>query len=229
MYVSTNEWSACQGLLSLSACIIASELTISLAYPLDINAVKRLLFIFMNDTSYKSGCSQAAALLHFLTPCCMMQLIEGAEVKALYGPTLNYKPLLCDAADRGCRSESTVWADPELQSCCVLQLIEGAEVKALCGLLLLLTCCCVLQLIEGAEVKALYGLTLNYKPLEALVERLLRDTTLSGEQVADLLNDAGVIPFPDPFVEGFKWDDNGRLVYPGMPDEVCITAGASCE
>ncbi|KAL0023671.1 hypothetical protein WJX77_011852 [Trebouxia sp. C0004] len=75
------------------------------------------------------------------------------------------------------------------------------------------------ELIEGAEVKALYGLTLNYKPLEALVERLLRDTTLSGEQVADLLNEADVIPFPDPFVEGFKWDDNGRLVYPGMPDE----------
>ncbi|DBA75980.1 TPA: hypothetical protein ACH3X2_008914 [Trebouxia sp. C0005] len=75
------------------------------------------------------------------------------------------------------------------------------------------------ELIEGAEVKALYGLTLNYKPLQALVERLLRDTTLSGEQVADLLNEAGVIPFPDPFVEGFKWDDNGRLVYPGMPDE----------
>ncbi len=110
-----------------------------------------------------------------------------------------------------------------------MQLIEGAEVKALYGLLLLLTCCCVMQLIEGAEVKALYGLTLNYKPLEALVERLLRDTTLSGEQVADLLNDAGVIPFPDPFVEGFKWDDKGRLVYPGMPDEVCSAASASCE
>ena len=89
----------------------------------------------------------------------------------------------------------------------------------------LLTPCWVMQLIEGAEVKALYGLTLNYKPLEALVQRLLRDTTLSGEQVADLLNDAGVIPFPDPFVEGFKWDDNGRLVYPGMPDEVCSAAG----
>ena len=105
-----------------------------------------------------------------------------------------------------------------------MQLIEGAV-----AIFHLLTPCCVMQLIEGAEVKALYGLTLNYKPLEALVERLLRDTTLSGEQVADLLNDAGVIPFPDPFVEGFKWDDNGRLVYPGMPDEVCNVADVSCE
>jgi len=103
---------------------------------------------------------------------------------------------------------------------------ECSQAAALLGLL---TPCCVMQLIEGAEVKALYGLTLNYKPLEALVERLLRDTTLSGEQVADVLNEAGVIPFPDPFVEGFKWDDNGRLVYPGMPDEVCRDAAASCE
>ncbi len=79
---------------------------------------------------------------------------------------------------------------------------------------------CVVQLVEGAEAKALYGLTLNYKPLEALVDRLLRDTTLSGDQVAEVLDGAGLIPFPDPFVEGFKWDDTGRLVYPGMPEEV---------
>lgn len=83
---------------------------------------------------------------------------------------------------------------------------------------------CFLQLVEGAEAKALYGLTLNYKPLEALVDRLLRDTTLSGDQVAEVLNGAGLIPFPDPFVEGFKWDDNGRLIYPGMPDEVIYVA-----
>lgn len=83
---------------------------------------------------------------------------------------------------------------------------------------------CLVQLVEGAQAKATYGLTLNYKPLEALVDRLLRDTTLSGEQVAEVLDGAGVIPFPDPFVEGFKWDEEGRLVYPGMEEEVC-TAG----
>ena len=82
----------------------------------------------------------------------------------------------------------------------------------------------LVQLVEGAQAKATYGLTLNYKPLEALVDRLLRDTTLSGEQVAEVLDGAGVIPFPDPFVEGFKWDEEGRLVYPGMEEEVC-TAG----
>ena len=85
----------------------------------------------------------------------------------------------------------------------------------------------LLQLVEGAEAKALYGLTLNYKPLEALVTRLLRDSTLSGEQVAEVLNGAGLVPFPDPFVEGFQWDENGRLVYPGIEDEVRVQ-GLAC-
>ncbi|KAL3153794.1 hypothetical protein ABBQ32_013378 [Trebouxia sp. C0010 RCD-2024] len=75
------------------------------------------------------------------------------------------------------------------------------------------------ELVEGAQAKALYGLTLNYKPLHALVDRLLRDSTLTGEQVAEVLDGAGLVPFPDPFVEGFAWDEEGRLVYPGMGDQ----------
>ena len=78
------------------------------------------------------------------------------------------------------------------------------------------------QLVEGAQAKALYGLTLNYKPLNALVDRLLRDSTLSGEEVAEVLDGAGLVPFPDPFVEGFTWDENGRLVFPGMEDQVLL-------
>ena len=78
----------------------------------------------------------------------------------------------------------------------------------------------VLQLVEGAQAKALYGLTLNYKPLHALVDRLLRDSTLTGEQVAEVLDGEGLVPFPDPFVEGFAWDEEGRLIYPGMEDQV---------
>ena len=78
----------------------------------------------------------------------------------------------------------------------------------------------VLQLVEGAQAKALYGLTLNYKPLHALVDRLLRDSTLTGEQVAEVLDGEGLVPFPDPFVEGFAWDEEGRLIYPGIEDQV---------
>lgn len=76
--------------------------------------------------------------------------------------------------------------------------------------------------MEGAQAKALYGLALNYKPLHALVDRLLHVSTLTGEEVAEVLDGAGLVPFPDPFVEGFTWDENGRLVYPGIEDQVLL-------
>ena len=76
-----------------------------------------------------------------------------------------------------------------------------------------------MQLIEGAEAKAFYGLALNYKPLQALVERLLVKETLSGKEVAETLEGAGVHHFPDPYVEGFLWGDDGGLRYPGMPTQ----------
>lgn len=43
--------------------------------------------------------------------------------------------------------------------------------------------CVVVQLVEGAEAKAYYGLAVNYRALEALVERLLVKETLSGNEV----------------------------------------------
>lgn len=78
------------------------------------------------------------------------------------------------------------------------------------------------QLIDGAEAKASYGLALNYKPLQALVERLLVKETLSGQEVAETLNGAGAIPFPDPYLEGFQWGADGGLRYPGMPTQACL-------
>ena len=77
-----------------------------------------------------------------------------------------------------------------------------------------------LQLVEGAEAKAMFGLAVNYKPLQALVETLERDEVLTGGQVADILEANGAARFPDPFVEGFGFDENSKLVYPGMPKEV---------
>lgn len=78
-----------------------------------------------------------------------------------------------------------------------------------------------MQLVEGAEAKAYYGLAVNYKPLQALVERLLVKETMSGKEVEETLEAAGVVKFPDPYVEGFAWGKDGGLVYPGMPSEVC--------
>ena len=77
-----------------------------------------------------------------------------------------------------------------------------------------------MQLIEGAQAKAFYGLALNYRPLHALVERLLVKETLSGKEVVETLEGAGVHHFPDPYVEGFLWGEDGGLQYPGMPPQV---------
>ena len=81
--------------------------------------------------------------------------------------------------------------------------------------------------MEGAEAKAYYGLAVNWGPLQALVERLLVKETLPGKEVIETLEAAGVVHFPDPFVEGFGWARGGGLLYPGMPAEVCTLSGPS--
>lgn len=43
--------------------------------------------------------------------------------------------------------------------------------------------CVGAQLVEGAEAKAYYGLAVNYRPLEALIDRLLVKETLTGNEV----------------------------------------------
>ena len=77
-----------------------------------------------------------------------------------------------------------------------------------------------LQLVEGAEAKAYYGLAINYGPLRALVDRLLVKETLTGREVIETLDAAGLIRFPDPYVAGFGWSPGGGLLYPGMSEDV---------
>ena len=127
-----------------------------------------------------------------------MQLIEGVEAKIFYGLALNSYPL---------------------QSL-VVRLLVNRKALLLTLRRLLRQVLRAVQLIEGAEAKAFYGLALNYKPLQALVERLLVKETLSGAEVRETLEGAGVIPFPDPYVEGFTWGEDGGLRYPGMPTQV---------
>lgn len=53
--------------------------------------------------------------------------------------------------------------------------------------------CVIAQLVEGAEAKAYYGLAVNYRALEALVDRLLVKETLSGNEVPSRA--PGMAPF----------------------------------
>lgn len=73
-------------------------------------------------------------------------------------------------------------------------------------------------LLEGAEAKAYYGLASNYAALEKLVDVLVEEETISGQQLAAILQEAGVKPFSTPFVEGFGWDEHGELIFPDRPE-----------
>ncbi|GAB4815168.1 hypothetical protein N2152v2_002214 [Parachlorella kessleri] len=74
------------------------------------------------------------------------------------------------------------------------------------------------ELVEGAEAKAYYGLASNYRPLQALVETLLERETLTGAELAELLESNGVKKFDSQMTEGFKWGEDGGLSYPGRPE-----------
>ncbi|KXZ53715.1 hypothetical protein GPECTOR_6g632 [Gonium pectorale] len=77
----------------------------------------------------------------------------------------------------------------------------------------------VVELLEAAEAKATYGLAINWKPLEALTQALLDRGTLTGKDVAHILETNGVIHFPDPYTNGFGWDPDGGLRYPFKPED----------
>lgn len=70
----------------------------------------------------------------------------------------------------------------------------------------------MVELLEAAEAKAYYGLAINWAPLNALVDALLDKGVLQGREVAHILDTAGVIHFPDPYIVGFGWDTAGATV-----------------
>ena len=55
------------------------------------------------------------------------------------------------------------------------------------------------QLLDGAEAKAYWGLALNYKPLQALVDVLVAEETINGEQLAEVTSMTGCPPSPTGF------------------------------
>ena len=89
-------------------------------------------------------------------------------------------------------------------------------------------CGAPVQLVEAAEAKAIYGLSLNYKCLQALTERLMQDEVVNGAVVDAIWKENGLVSFPDPFTNGFQWDEKtGQLRYPGMPEMVSLLSTAA--
>jgi len=76
----------------------------------------------------------------------------------------------------------------------------------------------VSELLEAAEAKAYWALAANYDALAALAGRLEQVESMTGDEVAELLESAGVVKFSAPFVDGFEWAADGTLVWPERED-----------
>ena len=72
----------------------------------------------------------------------------------------------------------------------------------------------VVELLEGAEAKAYWALSTNYDALEKLSNILFEQETLTGEEVAGLIESCNPTKFDAPYVSGFCWSADGELVWP---------------
>jgi cell division protease FtsH len=76
----------------------------------------------------------------------------------------------------------------------------------------------VVELLEGAEAKAYWALVSNQAALQKLSGALLEQETLTGEEVAELIESTNPKKFDAPYVTGFHWNDSGELVWPEKMD-----------
>mmetsp|Transcript_28408 Transcript_28408/g.50750 ORF Transcript_28408/g.50750 Transcript_28408/m.50750 type:complete len:912 (-) Transcript_28408:144-2879(-) len=75
------------------------------------------------------------------------------------------------------------------------------------------------DLLDGAEAKAYYALVSNYKALKVLVETMYTRESISGKEVASILDTNGAMALESPFVKGYYWDDDGALITPDAPPD----------
>lgn len=69
--------------------------------------------------------------------------------------------------------------------------------------------------MSAAEAKASYGIVSNWKPLQKVVEHLMENETLTGDQLNDILEEHGGMFYPDPFLEGFGYNEDNQIIFPG--------------
>lgn len=72
----------------------------------------------------------------------------------------------------------------------------------------------IVELLEGAEAKAYWALSTNYEALEKLSNVLFEQETLTGDEVAELIESCNVTKFDAPYVSGFSWNADGELMWP---------------
>lgn len=85
----------------------------------------------------------------------------------------------------------------------------------------------VTELVEAAEAKAFYGLAANYECLAALADKLLAVESMTGAELAEMLESKGVKKFQAPYVDGFTWGPDGKLIWPGGPEPAAADANGN--
>jgi len=72
----------------------------------------------------------------------------------------------------------------------------------------------ITEILESAQAKAFYGLAMNWRALNALTDALMTKDTIVREELERIFEASGVRKFRDDALEGFGWDEQGRVVYP---------------
>ena len=71
------------------------------------------------------------------------------------------------------------------------------------------------SLLDAAEAKAYYGLATNFPALEALIEVLINRETIGVPILRKIAYEHHLQEFTTPYVEGFGWNAEGHLLFPG--------------
>ena len=59
------------------------------------------------------------------------------------------------------------------------------------------------ELLEAAEAKAFYGVAANFPVLKVLVDRLVKEESVSGRKLAEIMEGCNVQYFSDQFITGY--------------------------
>jgi hypothetical protein len=84
------------------------------------------------------------------------------------------------------------------------------------------------QLVEGAEAKAAFGLVQNWESLKAVTQALMENESITGDRLREIMEENDAQGFPDPFVSGFGWDEEGEVIYPGSAKAGDAKVGPLC-
>jgi len=79
--------------------------------------------------------------------------------------------------------------------------------------------------MEAAEAKAYVGLVTNFEALEALIDLLMKQEIVGLKELGEIATKYDLVEFKSPHLDGYGWDEVGKLLYPGDGRSVSETNG----